>query len=73
MSFVLTSCGRFDLLDRTLQSFFKFNNFPLEALYLTEDSVDRDIYKKIDEKWSSKLNLLFNKKKKGQIQSIVDA
>ncbi len=72
MSFVLTSCGRVDLLDRTLESFFKFNNYPLENLYLTEDSVDKNVYKKIDEKWGNKINLLLNKRKKGQIQSIVD-
>ena len=73
MSFLLTSCGRLDLLDRTLASFFKFNNFPLEELYLTEDSADKDIYKKINKKWGKKLNILFNKKKKGQIKSIVEA
>ena len=73
MSFVLTSCGRLDLLDRTLDSFFKFNDFPLKALLLTEDSVNKDIYDKIKKKWSGKIKFLFNKKKKGQIQSIVDA
>ena len=73
MSFLLTSCGRLNLLDRTLESFFKFNNFPLQELYLTEDSADQDVYKKINKKWGKKLNILFNKKKKGQIKSIVDA
>ncbi len=73
MSFVLTSCGRVELLNRTLESFFQFNNYPLESLYLTEDSVDEEIYKKIDQRWSGKLNLLFNENKKGQIKSIVDA
>ena len=73
MSFVLTSCGRLDLLDRTLDSFFKFNNFPLESLFLTEDSIDQNIYYNIEKKWSGKMKFLFNKKKKGQIQSIVDA
>ena len=73
MSFLLTSCGRLDLLDRTLESFFKFNNFPLEELYLTEDSADQDVYEQINKKWGNKLNILFNKKKKGQIKSIVDA
>ena len=72
MSFVLTSCGRIDLLDRTLKSFFKYNDYPLEDLYLTEDSIDNDVYEHIEKKWKKKLNLLFNKNKKGQIQSIVD-
>ena len=73
MSLVLTSCGRLDLLDRTLESFFKHNDFPLVDCYLTEDSVDESVYKKITEKWSGRIKLLLNKKKKGQIQSIVVA
>ena len=73
MSFVLTSCGRLDLLNRTLESFFRFNNFNLDELYLTEDSVDDRVYESIKAKWGNKLKLLLNKKKKGQIQSIVDA
>ena len=72
MSFVLTSCGRTDLLDRTLQSFFKYNDYPLEDLYLTEDSIDNNVYKQIEKKWKNNLKLLFNKNKKGQIKSIVD-
>ena len=73
MSFVLTSCGRTELLNKTLKSFFQFNDFPLESLYLTEDSVDKEVYKNVEKNWSSKLNLLLNEKKKGQIKSIVDA
>ena len=61
MSFVLTSCGRTDLLDRTLQSFFKYNDYPLEDLYLTEDSIDNNVYKQIEKKWKNNLKLLFNK------------
>ena len=33
ISFVLTSCGRVDLLDPTLESFFEFNTYKLEKLY----------------------------------------
>ena len=65
MSFVITSCGRVDLLDRTLKSFFKYNDYSLEDLYLTEDSIDNTAYEQIEKKWKKKLNLLFNKKKKG--------
>ena len=72
ISFVLTSCGRTDLLDPTLESFFKFNSFRIEKLYLVEDSVNPSVYEHIKEKWDDKLELIFNKKKKGQIQSIVD-
>ena len=59
MSFLLTSCGRLNLLDRTLESFFKFNNYPLEELYLTEDSVDQDVYKKINQVSDQPVELLF--------------
>ena len=72
ISFVLTSCGRTDLLDPTLDSFFKFNSYKIEKLFLVEDSVDQDVYEHIKEKWDNRLELIFNKKKKGQIQSIVD-
>lgn len=34
---VLTSCGRHELLDITLLSFFKYNSFPLQKLIIVED------------------------------------
>jgi hypothetical protein len=37
---VLTSCGRPDLLLRTLDSFFTFNSFPLLQFILVEDGPD---------------------------------
>lgn len=72
ITFVLTSCGRIDLLDKTLRSFFKHNSYKCKELFLVEDSVDNEVYKHIKKKWHKKLNLIFNKKKKGQITSIVD-
>jgi len=72
VTFVLTSCGRTDLLDPTLESFFSKNNYPLHEMYLVEDSVDEKVYKHVKEKWGKKLNIICNKKKKGQIQSIID-
>ena len=72
VTFVLTSCGRVDLLDPTLESFFKKNSYRLDDLFLVEDSVDLNVYKHVEKKWGKKLKLFFNKNKKGQIQSIVD-
>ena len=72
ITFVLTSCGRIDLLDKTLESFFKHNSYKFRELFLVEDSVNKDVYKHIKKKWHRKLNLIFNKEKKGQITSIVD-
>ena len=35
---VLTSCGRFELLDRTMRSFFEFNTFPIKKFIIIDDS-----------------------------------
>lgn len=35
---ILTSCGRQDLLEITLLSFFKFNTYPIEEFIIYEDS-----------------------------------
>jgi hypothetical protein len=35
---ILTSCGRFDLLARTLETFFKFNTYDIKEFYIYEDS-----------------------------------
>ena len=72
MTFVLTSCGRTELLNRTLESFFLMNTFKLDQYYLVEDSVNKEVYEAIKKKWSKKIELLFNAEKKGQIKSIVD-
>ena len=72
ITFVLTSCGRVKLLNKTLDSFFKFNDYKLEKMYLVEDSFDQNVYSQIKKKWGKKLTLLFNEKKKGQIKSIIE-
>lgn len=35
---ILTSCGRQDLLDTTLFSFFKYNTYPIKEFWIYEDS-----------------------------------
>jgi hypothetical protein len=35
---VLTSCNRFDLLQRTLESFHQYNTYPIARFIITEDS-----------------------------------
>lgn len=35
---ILTSCGRQDLLQITLESFFNFNTYPIKEFYIYEDS-----------------------------------
>ena len=40
VSLVITSCGRFDLLKRTLDSFFEKNTYPIKKIIITEDSTE---------------------------------
>ena len=72
VTFVLTSCGRRDLLDKTLESFFHYNTFQFDKLYLVEDSINNEIYQRIKSTWGNKIDLIFNQHKKGQIKSIID-
>ncbi len=72
ITFVLTSCGRVELLNKTLDSFFHFNDYEIEEMFLVEDSLNQNVYEDIKKKWGGKLTLLFNKKKRGQIKSIVE-
>ena len=37
---VLTSCGRYDLLERTLKTFYDTNTIPLEKMIVVEDGAD---------------------------------
>lgn len=72
VTLVLTSCGRAELLDKTLESFFKYNKFKIFKYYVVEDSLDKNFHKDLKKKWGKKINFIFNIKKKGQINSIVD-
>ena len=72
MSFVLTSCGRTKLLDKTLKSFFKYNDYNIKDFFLVEDSVNNLVYEEVKKKWKDKIKIFCNKKKLGQIKSIVD-
>ena len=72
MSFVLTSCGRTKLLDKTLKSFFKYNDYNIKDFFLVEDSVNNLVYEEVKKKWKNKIKIFCNKKKLGQIKSIVD-
>jgi len=50
ITFVLTSCGRPELLDRTLKSFFKFNKFKINKYYIVEDSLDKNFHNSLKKK-----------------------
>ncbi len=43
VTMVLTSCKRFDLLEKTLESFFAVNDYPLKRILVIEDSDDEGV------------------------------
>lgn len=74
VSFVMTACGRPDLMEKTLDSFFKFNTYPIERYIITEDSMDPEVFKECErlnaKKYANKLEFVFNNPKLGQSKSI---
>lgn len=69
VTFVLTSCGRFDLLRQTLASFFEYNTAPIRRYIVTEDSGDPAVRDVLDE-FDVDFELLFNDPPIGQMASI---
>jgi GT2 family glycosyltransferase len=73
VALVVTSCGRFDLLEKTLKSFSKFNGFPISEVIVVEDSC-----KLLEADWVSDIlgisidlvRVIQNPKNLGQIRSI---
>lgn len=70
VTFFLTACDRPDLLKRTLESFIKFNTYPLKEVIIIEDSGKTgindfayEIFKDIP------LKIIYNEQNLGMIQS----
>ena len=71
VSVVFTSCGRFDLLKRTVDSFIKYNTYPVNQYIVIENSGDLSC-KPILESIFKDLNatILINESNIGQVSSI---
>ena len=65
---VLTSCDRYDLLERTLDSFFATNSFPLWELIIIEDG--DTVPRRLQRKYSSGVQWLSTGRRVGQIAAI---
>lgn len=71
VTFVLTSCKRFDLLEPTLRSFFKYNTYPIEEYIIIEDSPNVDKLNSVLQKFNDiKFTVLYNNPQIGQLPSI---
>src|SRR5262245_35379041 len=69
ITFVLTSCGRFDLLKETLSSFFAQNTAPIARYLLIEDSGDESV-RKVAARFPFHIEVMVNRPSLGQIASI---
>ena len=70
---VCTSFNRIDLLIRTIDSFIRFNTYPIEEFILIEDSGNKkmhDLVKMIVETRQMNFNLILNDKNIGAYESI---
>ena len=61
---VLTSCNRIKLLDKTIESFHKYNTYPIEEFIIIEDSTDAKAIKHIKNKYSD-YTLIINEENLG--------
>jgi hypothetical protein len=72
VSVVLTSCGRFDLLDRTLASFLRHNTHPIAQFLIAEDSGAEQVHGVLA-RHPFPFEVLVNDPPVGQIASIARA
>ncbi|MDR0227939.1 MAG: glycosyltransferase [Flavobacteriaceae bacterium] len=73
VTFVLTSCNRFDLLKLTIESFLKYNTCPIDKYIFIEDSEKIKSLEKVVNSFSElrgKAVLLYNPANLGQLKSI---
>jgi hypothetical protein len=70
ITIVVTSCGRFDLLKKTLESLDRYNTAPIRAVIFTEDSGDEGVWNAIPPHWADHTQVFINHTKLGQLASI---
>lgn len=70
ITLVVTSCGRFDLLKRTLESFDQFNTAAIREVFITEDAGDDAVRLAVPKHWHGHCHFLINRPKLGQLASI---
>jgi hypothetical protein len=66
----ITSCGRPYLLKQTLESFIKFNTYPIKEAIICEDSGNINSIDFVKNILSFPCNIIYNEKRIGQMRSI---
>ena len=72
VTIVITSCGRPDLLEKTITSFLKHNTYPITQWIISEDSGIENVNKKLADRYSN-FTWISAKERRGQIKSIDEA
>lgn len=70
VTLVITSCGRVNLLKKTIESFDTHNTYPITKRIIIEDSGDVNVYNQLQELYGDTYSIIFNEPKLGQIKSI---
>lgn len=71
VSVALTSCGRVDLLYKTLDSFFKYNTYKIDNFFITEDKNNNsDQVKNMIEKYFPQVTLIVTESRIGQLKAV---
>lgn len=67
---VLTACNRADLLEKTLDSFFQMNTYPIKRFIIIDDGMNFGCNDFVKEKYEFPIELIYNNPKLFQIKSI---
>jgi len=70
---VFTSCGRFNLLKKTLESFMRFNTYPVEKIIIKENSgilESKEVLERMVKKYEDNFQIIVNDTNIGQVASI---
>ncbi len=69
---VFTSCGRFDLLEKTINSFIKYNTYPIQKYIIIENSGQNNTEEKLKNitKDLKNCQIIINQENIGQVSSI---
>ncbi len=71
ITFTLTACGRPDLLEKTMDSFFQFNTYLIERFKIIDDSTISGVNDKLIEKYKDyNIEWIHNTERLGQTKGI---
>jgi hypothetical protein len=70
ITLVITSCGRLDLLQRTIDSLWQYYQFPKDRFIIIEDSANKAVATELQSIYGQKATVIFNEKNIGLLASV---